>query len=93
MNIWHTIYIRYIIKTKSKTSPASRLNDNVWKDDNLKKTLGAKGPTYILIDSTIEAHDTEEISLMLWTDYDTIPNEMQDKYFYGTIKVYAWTEK
>lgn len=86
-------YIRYIIKTNAKTSPASKLNNNIWEDDYLKKTLGVKGTTYILIDSSIEPYDTENISLMLWTDYDTIPNEMQDKYFYGTIKVYAWAEE
>ena len=33
-----------------------------------------------------------EIKLMLWTDYDTIPNSMQNKYFYGTIRIYAWQE-
>ena len=30
---------------------------------------------------------------MLWADYDTIPNSQMDKYFIGTIKVYAWTEE
>ena len=28
-----------------------------------------------------------------YQDYETTPNSMQDKYFYGTIKVYAWIEK
>ena len=88
-----TQYIRYIISTKAKTSNPDKLDNNIWKDDKLKSALGIKGTNYILIDSTIEPHDAEEISLMLWTDYETIPNSMQDKYFYGTIRVYAWTEE
>lgn len=32
----------------------------------------------------------DEISLMLWTDYETIPNSMMNKVFLGTIKVYSW---
>lgn len=88
-----TQYIRYIVSTKAKTSNSDKLDNNIWKDDKIKSTLGIKGTNYILVDSAIEPFDTESISLMLWTDYDTIPNSMQDKYFYGTIKVYAWTEE
>ena len=36
--------------------------------------------------------ETDEIRLMLWTDYDRVPNSMQNKYFYGTIRIYAWQE-
>ena len=63
--------------------------------DNISgmKELNIKGTNYILIDDVIQPFDTEEISIMLWTDYDTIPNAMQNKYFYGTIKVYAWQEE
>ena len=55
--------------------------------------MDINGKNYILLDSTIEAHASAEIKLMFWTDYETIPNSMQNKYFYGTIKVYAWTEE
>ena len=88
-----TQYIRYIVSTKTKTSNPSKLDSAIWKDDNLKKALGVSGTNYILINDTLEPFGSEDVSLMLWTDYDTIPNSMQDKYFYGTIKVYAWTEK
>ena len=86
-------YLRYIISTKEWTSEPSKLDNNIWKDDKLADGLNITGTNYILIDSTIEAQDSETISMMLWTDYDTIPNSQQDKYFYGTIKVYAWTEE
>ena len=86
-------YIRYIYSTKSVTSTPSRLDTSIWKDDNVLKELNIKGTNYILIDDVIQPFDTEEISIMLWTDYDTIPNAMQNKYFYGTIKVYAWQEE
>ena len=79
--------------TKSKTYSPSNLNSNVWNKDALYKELDIKGTNYILIDDIIEPYDTENIELMLWTDYDTIPNAMQNKYFYGTIRLYAWTEK
>ena len=86
-------YIKYIYRTNSITSSPSILNSNIWKDDNVFKELNIKGTNYILIDGSIEKFDTENISIMLWTDYDTIPNAMQNKYFYGTIKVYAWIEE
>ena len=85
-------YIRYMFSTKNTTSSPARLDSSIWKEDNISKSLNVKGINYILIDSTIEPHDTESISVMLWTDYDTIPNAMQDKYFYGTIRLYAWQE-
>ena len=86
-------YLRYMLSTKSSVSEPTRLDNKIWKDDKTADALNISGTNYILIDSTIEAQDTENISIMLWYDYDTIPNSEQDKYFYGTIKVYAWTEK
>ena len=88
-----TQYIRYIVSTKTKISSPSELDNALWKDASLKKSLGVNGTNYILVDATLEPLESEDVSLMLWTDYDTIPNSMQDKYFYGTIKVYAWTKK
>lgn len=88
-----TEYIRYIYSTKNYTSNTLKLDNKIWNDDSISKSLDVKGTNYILIEDTIEPLDTESISIMLWTDYDTIPNAMQNKYFYGTIKVYAWIEK
>ena len=86
-------YIRFICSTKNTKTNPDRLDNHIWNDDNITKELNIKGTNYILVESTIEPYDTDNISVMLWTDYDTIPNAMQNKYFYGTIKVYAWVEE
>ncbi len=86
-------YLRFQISTKDKYVEPTKLSSVVWKDDYVSKELNVKGINYVLIESTIEPYDTDNINLMLWTDYDTIPNSEQDKYFYGTIKVYAWIEE
>ena len=80
-------YLRYMLSTKSELIGPSKLDSKIMSDiktDNI---------TYILIEDTIEPQDSESISIMLWTDYDTIPNSMQNKYFYGTIRVYAWSDE
>lgn len=83
-------YIRYQLKAKELYVEPSRLDKNLWEDDSLASDLSVKGTNYILYEGELEPLDSSTISLMLWTDYDTIPNSMQDKYFYGTIRVYAW---
>ena len=86
-----TTYIRYQLKTNTEYISPSKLK--LWEEDKIYKALNLNGTYYILLESTIEPHDTENISMMLWTDYDTIPNSMQNKYFYGTIQVYAWSKE
>lgn len=86
-------YLRYQLQVKEKYYPAKKLDNDIWYQDNLSNSLGINGTNYILLDDIIEPYDTINVRLMLWTDYETTPNSMQDKYFYGTIKVYAWIEK
>lgn len=86
-------YIRYQLTANEEYIPTTKLNNRIWEDDSLASKLSAKGTNYILIESTINPFSSVDIGLMLWTDYETIPNEMQDTYFYGTIKVYSWTEQ
>lgn len=86
-------YLRYQLSTSTDYIEPNKLSDKVWTNDYVSKGLNVKGKNYILIDDTIDAGATEKVSLMLWTDYDTIPNSQMDKYFYGTIRVYAWTEE
>jgi len=88
----NTEFIRYQLMADNDYIGPKKLNDTLWKKDKLSEALKLNGAYYTLIDSTIEAHDERSISIMLWTDYDTIPNAMQNKYFYGTIRVYAWSE-
>ena len=87
-----TEYIRYQLSVGETNTGAKRLDSNVWKKDEIADVLTVQGTNYILLDKTLDPHATDEIRLMLWTDYETIPNSMQDKYFYGTIKIYAWKE-
>ena len=86
-------YLRFQASTKNKYIGPTKFNDVIWKEDKISKELNVKGTNYILIESSLEAFEADNINIMLWTDYDTIPNSEQDKYFYGTIKVYAWTEE
>ncbi len=85
-------YIRYMIAAGSKNGGPDNLIDHTWKDDYVSKQLKVTGTNYILVEKTLDPLATDTIQLMLWTDYKDIPNSEQDKYFYGTIKVYAWTE-
>jgi len=86
-------YVRYQLQAGEKYIEPTKLQGQLWTEDYLTNEMEISGKNYILLDSEIEAHASEEIKLMLWTDYETIPNSMQNKYFYGTIKVYAWTEE
>lgn len=86
-------YIRYQLSVKDKYIKPTKLNNNIWEDKALASKLSAKGTNYILVESDMEPFEKVDVRFMIWTDYETIPNEMQDKYFYGTIKVYAWTKK
>lgn len=88
-----TQYLRFQISNKSKYVEPTKFNDALWKEDYVYKGLNITGINYILIESSLEPFEADSINLMLWADYDTIPNSQQDKYFYGTIKVYAWTEE
>ena len=88
-----TQYIRYQIKANDNYVGPNKLDDTIWQKDELYKTLDLKGTYYVLLDSEIEPYDSRSIGIMLWTDYDTIPNAMQNKYFYGTIRVLAWSEE
>ena len=82
-------YIRYQLSTGKNYVYPSKLKR--WEKDEAYEALKLKTTNYILLDGVLEPLESENISLMFWTDYDTIPNAMQNKYFYGTIKVYAWS--
>ena len=86
-------YIRYQLQIKEKYYEPQKLDNKIWRKDKLSEKLSLTNTNYILIEDTIEPFDTINVRLMLWTDYETLPNSMQDKYFYGTIRIYAWTEE
>ena len=86
-----TQYIRYQLSTSKTYIYPSKLKK--WTKDEAYEALKLKTTNYILVDGVLEPLETDSVSLMFWTDYDTIPNSMQNKYFYGTIKVYAWSDE
>ena len=83
-------YIKYQLSVGNNYIEPKRLDSQIWNTDAVSESLNVKGTNYILLEKTLEPLATDEIKLMLWTDYDTIPNSMQDKYFYGTLKIYAY---
>ena len=85
-------YIKYQLLQDGKYQGAKKLDNKIWENDSIEKALHPTGINYILIDDTLKAYSTTDIKIMLWTDYYSIPNSMQDKYFYGTIRIYAWKE-
>lgn len=85
-------YVRYQLYAGNKYYEPSKLNKKIWEKDNVSNTIKINGTNYILLERTLEPSQTDEIKLMLWIDYETIPNTMQNTYFYGTIKIYAWQE-
>lgn len=85
-------YIKYQLQVKNTYIEPTKLNTKLWKQDEVSNVLAPTGTNYILVERTLEPMETDQIRLMLWTDYDRIPNSMQDKYFYGTIRIYAWQE-
>ena len=83
-------YIRYQLSIGNNYIEPKRLDSQIWNTDAISERLNIEGTNYILLEKTLEPFATDSIKLMLWTDYDTIPNAMQDKYFYGTLKIYAY---
>jgi len=87
-----TKYIKCQLMVDNKYIGPMNLEDDIWTTDSVANALHPTGINYILVDDTLKAYSTTSIRLMLWTDYATIQNDMQDKYFYGTIRIYAWKE-
>lgn len=85
-------YIKYQLAVLNDYIEPTRLDKNVWKQDVISNSLSVTGVNYILLERTLEPQESHSVRLMLWSDYDTIPNSMQNKYFYGTIRIYAWQE-
>lgn len=85
-------YVRYQISVSDNYFEPARLDLKKWNNDNIFTGLSVKGDNYILLERELESMDVDYIKVMFWIDYDNISNEMQDKYFYGTLKLYSWEE-
>ena len=85
-------YIKYQLLVGDKYIKPIVLNNNVWMQDKISDSLSVTGKNYIIYERTLLPQESDEIRLMLWIDYDSVPNSMQDKYFYGTLRIYGWQE-
>ena len=84
-------YIYQKLSIDGEKQESAFLNSNPWKiGSELDKGLTIDNTTYILYEGEIQPKSINKVKLAFWTDYDTIPNEMQDKWFIGTIKLYSW---
>ena len=87
-----TRYIKYQLLVSRKYKWPLKLNESYWNKVNVYDSLNVKGNNYILVERILEPQETDSINVMFWIDYDTVPNSMQNKRFYGTLRLYAWQE-
>jgi len=87
-----TRYIKYQVMASGKYIEPSRLDKSYWNKDEVTDALGVTGNNYILIERILEPQESDEVNVMFWVDYETVPNIMQNKMFYGTLRLYAWQE-
>lgn len=86
-------YIYYKMSVNNNIQPTYRIDNNVWqKGSIIEGDLRVKNNTYILYEGEVQTLAVDKFKLGMWLDYETIGNDMQDKWFIGTIKVYAWME-
>ena len=86
-------YVYYKLSVNNDIKPSYLLNNNMWKiESTLQDNKKIENNTYILYEGEVKQLDTDYFKLGLWVDYEKIGNDMQDKSFIGTIKVYAWME-
>lgn len=86
-------YIAYKLNVDGANTNTLYLNNNVWGLGSvLEGGLAIENNTYILYEGSLKQGETSNFKLGMWIDYTTIPNEMQNKYMIGTIKVFSWIE-
>lgn len=86
-------YIKYLIQVNGEKQ-TNFLDNNVWNiGSDLANGNKINSKTYIIKDDSLEPLEAKDVYIMLWTDYETIGNDMMDKQFLGTIRVYGLVEK
>lgn len=86
-------YIYYKMSVNNNIQPTNRIDNSIWeKGSVIEGDLKVKNNTYILYEGEVQTLAVDKFKLGIWLDYETLGNDMQDKWFIGTIKVYAWME-
>ena len=81
-------FIYQKVSINGNDQEAKLLSSNVWPTGTkLEDNTTIKSNTFIIYEGEIEA----QTKVGFWIDYETITNDMQDKWFIGTIKLYSWT--
>lgn len=87
-------YVQYKIRSSISNLTGGKLANRYWSNDKLAGGLNMTGTNYVLLSGTLKEYEKIDVSLFLYVlDDGTIQNEIMDKYYYGTIKVYAWMNK
>ena len=75
-------YVKYQATIGNNYVSATRLDENIWQDENDKVN-------YVIYEGNIAAKDTLEVAITLYVDYEELDNTKQDTSFIGTIKTYV----
>lgn len=87
-------YVQYKIRSSVSNLTGGKLANRYWSNDKLAGGLNMTGTNYVLLSATLKEYEKIDVSLFLYVlDDGNVQNEIMDKYYYGTIKVYAWMNK
>ena len=87
-------YVQYKIRSSISNLTGGKLANRYWSNDKLAGGLNMTGTNYVLLSGTLKEYEKIDVNLFLYVlDDGTVQNEIMDKYYYGTIKVYAWLNK
>lgn len=87
-------YVQYKIRSSVSNLTGGKLANRYWSNDKLAGGLNMTGTNYVLLSGTLKEYEKIDVSLFLYVlDDGNVQNEIMDKYYYGTIKVYAWMNK
>lgn len=87
-------YVQYKVRSSVSNLTGGKLANRYWSNDKLAGGLNMTGTNYVLLSGTLKEYEKIDVSLFLYVlDDGSVQNEIMDKYYYGTIKVYAWMNK
>ena len=87
-------YVQYKVRSSVSNLTGGKLANRYWSNDKLAGGLNMTGTNYVLLSGTLKEYEKIDVSLFLYVlDNGKVQNEIMDKYYYGTIKVYAWMNK
>ncbi len=87
-------YVQYKVRSSVSSLTGGKLANRYWSNDKLAGGLNMTGTNYVLLSGTLKEYEKIDVNLFLYVlDDGKVQNEIMDKYYYGTIKVYAWLNK